>query len=399
MNIVIVSQALPYLPSRGGFRLCGGNLIRQFSQRHSVDLISFLEEGDQEHLDWPKQYCSSVQTIAIQHHGVASRAWNVASSFVLGKQMHGRRSLNELLREGLQERRWDVLHVEGGATGGTIDTVLPIPKILSLHDSWTLRAEEMLKCSQSVSEELYYRFLKLYEPRYERLIYPRFEAVTVVAGPDVEAVRKVVPKANVVLIPYGTDTQYFRPVPVKKEKDTFVFHGHLGYPPNIEAALLFANEIFPLILRKVPQAKLHLVGANPGPKILELGSRPNIRISANLPDLRPAVCSGSIYVCAIRHGTGLKTKMMEAMAMQMPIVAWHPGSTVGIECANGKHLLAATNSQEFAAQAVDLLQHPEKANTLARAARDLVCQEYSWESKARAYEDLYQKAIQLRAIR
>ena len=39
--------------------------------------------------------------------------------------------------------------------GGVIDTVLPIPKILSLHDSGTLRVEEMLKCSESVSEKLY----------------------------------------------------------------------------------------------------------------------------------------------------------------------------------------------------------------------------------------------------
>lgn len=394
MNIAIVSQALPYLPSRGGFRLYGGNLIRQFSQRHSVDLISFLEEGDEEHIDWPKRYCSSVQTIPMEHHNVASRAWNVATSYLIGKQLHGRRRLNQVLREGLKQRRWDVLHIEGGAAGGAVDPALPIPKVLSLHDSWTLRAEEMLKCSQSASEKLYYRCLTYYEPRYERLVYPRFEAVTVVARPDLDAVREVVPKANVVLIPYGTDTEYFHPVSVQKEKETFVFHSHLGYPPNIEAALLFANEIFPIILKRIPQAKYHLVGANPGPKILELGSRPNIRISANLPDLRPAVCSGTVYACAIQHGTGLKSKMLEAMGMQMPIVAWHPGSTVGIEGVHGKHWLAATSCEEFAAHAVDLMLHPEKAEALAKAARQLVCEKYSWASKAQAYEELYRKVIQ-----
>jgi len=114
---------------------------------------------------------------------------------------------------------------------------------------------------------------------------------------------------------------------------------------------------FPLILREVPAATFHLVGANPGPKVQALASRTGIKLSANLPDLRSAVCSAQVYVCAIRHGTGLKSKMLEAMAMRMPIVAYHPGSTVGIDCVYGKHLLAAETPQEFAAHVVELLRH------------------------------------------
>jgi glycosyltransferase involved in cell wall biosynthesis len=205
-----------------------------------------------------------------------------------------------------------------------------------------------------------------------------------------------VPKAKVDLIPYGTDTEYFHPLPVQKQGAVLVFHSHLGYAPNIEAALEFADAIFPLILREVPAATFHLVGANPGPKVQALASRTGIKLSANLPDLRSAVCSAQVYVCAIRHGTGLKSKMLEAMAMRMPIVAYHPGSTVGIDCVYGKHLLAAETPQEFAAHVVELLRHPEIADQMAQAARELVEQKYSWESRARAYEELYERVIQER---
>ena len=88
--------------------------------------------------------------------------------------------------------------------------------------------------------------------------------------------------------------------------------------------------------------------------------------------------------------------MLEAMAMRMPIVGYHPGSTVGIDCVYGKHLLAAESPQEFAAHVVDLLRHPDKAAQMAQAARELVEQEYSWESRARAYEELYERVIQER---
>jgi glycosyltransferase involved in cell wall biosynthesis len=288
------------------------------------------------------------------------------------------------------------LHVEGAYAGGLVPAELPIAKVLSVHDSWTLRFDEMLKCSQNFRDKANNLLGKFCEPRWERLIYPRFERTTVVAGPDLDAVRKTAPNAKVDLIPYGTDTEYLHPVPVEKQQNELVFHSHLGYAPNIEAALEFANDILPLILREVPTATLHLVGANPDPKVKALASRPGIRLSANLPDLRPAVCSASVYVCAIRHGTGLKSKMLEAMAMRMPIVGYHPGSTVGIDCVHGKHLLAAETPQQFAAHVVDLLRHPDKAEAIAQAGRQLVEEKYSWESRAQAYEELYEQVIQER---
>src|ERR1700687_672767 len=393
MNIGIVSQALPFLPSRGGFRLYGANLMRHLSQRHTIELISLLEDGDEEHLDWPRQYCSDVLAVPNTNLNVVRRLANVASAYLWVRPLVGAKEIATMLRAGVAARRWDVLHVEGAYAGGLVPSDLPIPKVLSLHDSWTLRCAEMLKCSQSGREKLYYTFLKYYEPRYERLVYPRFDFCTVVAAPDLKEVRKIVPNARIDLIPYGTDTEYFHPLPVEKQASVLVFHSHLGYAPNIEAALEFANDVFPLIQREVPTAVFHLVGASPGAKIQALASRPGVRISADLPDLRGAVCSGQIYVSAIRHGTGLKSKILEAMAMGMPIVCY-PGSTVGIEAVPGQHLLVTEDAQEFAASVLRLLRNPDSAEQIAQAARLLVVEKYSWESRARAYEELYERTRQ-----
>lgn len=390
MNIGFVSQALPYLPSRGGFRLYGGNLIRQLSRRHQIHLISLLIDDDVEHLDWARQYCASVRTIPVRGSTRLLTPLSVLHSHFYGTPLRQLWPMRRLLRDSAID--WDVIHVEGGYAGGLVQPALPIAKVLSLHDSWTLRCSEMLKCAQSVREKLYYRFLSYEEPRYERFIYPRYERCTVVAEPDVREVRRTVPNARVDLIPYGTDTAYFHPVPVEKQQHTLVFHSHLGYAPNIEAAVEFADDILPLVRQRVPDATFHLIGAQPDAKITELASRPGIRISANLPDLRPAVCSGQVYVCAIRHGTGLKSKMLEAMGMRMPIVGY-PGSVVGLSGVHGKHYLVAQNPQEFADHVVDLLQHPARAETLAQAGRKLVETDYSWESRARAYEDLYRSVI------
>jgi glycosyltransferase involved in cell wall biosynthesis len=394
MRICFLSQALPYLPSRGGFRLYGANLMRHLSQRHNIELISLLEDGDEDHLDWPRQYCSDVLAVPKVNANIVRRLANVSSGYLWGRPLVGAREIAAPLQAGVASGRWDVLHVEGAYAGGLVPVDLPIPKVLSLHDSWTLRCAEMLKCSQTWREKLHYMFLKYYEPRYERLVYPRFDACTVVAAPDLEEVRKIVPRARIDLIPYGTDTQYFHPLPVEKQAGVLVFHSHLGYAPNIEAALEFSNDVLPLIRREVPTAVFHLVGASPSAKIQALASRPGIRISADLPDLRAAVCSGQVYVSAIRHGTGLKSKILEAMAMGMPIVCY-PGSTVGIEAVPGHHLLVAHSAQEFAASVLKLLCNPGRAEEIAQAGRRLVKEKYSWESRACTYEVLYEQARQL----
>jgi len=395
MNIGLVSQALPYLPSRGGFRLYGGNLIRHLSRRHRIDLVAMLIEDDATHLDWAKQYCHSIRTIPVPRQGKLLAPLSVASAHLWGRPLQQRRAMARALEQVWRE--WDVIHVEGGYAGGIVPE-LPVAKVLSLHDSWTLRCAEMLRCAQSVKEKLYYRLLSLHEPRFERLIYPRFERVTVVAPPDVTEVERTVPNCRVELIPYGTDTEYFHPVDVPKEKHTLVFHSHLGYAPNIEAALEFANDILPLVRQRVPDAMFHLVGAKPDAKVTELASRPGIRISADLPDLRPAVCAGQVYVCAIRHGTGLKSKMLEAMAMRLPIVGY-PGATVGLDVTHGVHVMEAKDPRQFAAYVVDLLEDHDKAERMARAGRALVEEQYSWESRAQAYEALYERAIEERRSR
>lgn len=393
MNIGFVSQELPYLPSPGGFRLYGGNLIRCLSRRHRIDLVSLLHKDDEQHLDWARPFCASVKTVRVSKAGKLLAPFSLLSAYLWGRPLRQRRRLRQKLNAHAHE--WDVLHIEGAHVAAITPSSLPLPKVLSLHDSWTLRCEEMLKCTQSPSERLYYTMLKYFEPRFERLVYPRFERCVLVAARDMEAVRQTVPNVKVDLIPYGVDIEYFHPIPMEKQEAALVFHGHFGYAPNIDAALEFADNVFPLIRRAVPDVVFHLVGANPVSQVVALSSRPGIRLSANLPDLRSAVCSARIYVSAVRHGTGLKSKMLEAMAMRMPIVCY-PGSTVGLDCVPGKHLLVAQTPEAFARSVVELLRQPERAERLASEAQALVEERYSWESRARAYEELYERVIEER---
>ncbi|HXR96769.1 MAG TPA: glycosyltransferase family 4 protein [Terriglobales bacterium] len=393
MRIGFVSQTFPYLPSRDGFRIYGANLIRTLAARHEIELISIVNGESACELAWADGYCARVYGIAPPPPSLPGKLVNLVSLYARGRPLTGRHELNAALRRGAAERRWDVLHVEGRTAGGMVDGPALAPSVLSLHDAESLRATEMRHCPLTRMERIDYALTRRWGPRYDRMVYPRFDCNTVVSGRDAEFLRDLVPRARFEVIPHGIDADYFQPLPGPKNPYEIVFHGHLGYPPNVQAASDFARDVLPLIRRQVPRVRLHLVGANPREEVLHLAADPAVRISANLPDLRAAVSLAAVYVCPVRYGTGLKNKLLEAMAMRMPVVAYHPGSTSGIECVLGKHLLGASEPEDFARQVVTLLAEPARAENLAAAARNLILERYSWESRARTYEALYKSVI------
>jgi glycosyltransferase involved in cell wall biosynthesis len=387
MRIGLVSQILPYLPSKEGFRVYGGNLIRCLSKRHDIDLVSLMAREDEPHLDWAKQYCASVTAVPMEQSALMVPV-SLLSAHLFGRPLQQRRALARGLAQA--RRSWDLVHVEGGYVGGIVPDGLAGPRILSLHDSWTLRCEEMIRCAVTRRERMYYQVLRHHEPRFQRLIYPRYDRCVVVAERDRAAVQATVPAARVEVIPYGIDLERFRPPERRPAAPVLIFHGNMSYAPNVAATLAFADEIFPRVRAQHPDAVFHVVAADPVASVEALAARPGLRLSRNLVDVRPALAEAAVYVCALRHGTGMKNKMLEAMAMGLPIVCYEDAVS-GIDAVSGRHLLVARDAEQFALIVGSLLGAPARGEALGAAARKLMELRYGWEAVASAFEDLYDR--------
>lgn len=384
MKIGFVSESLPYLPCREGFRIYGGNLIRCLAPRHQIDLVALLSPGDRVHLDWPRPYTSSVTTVDTRVHGPLARAANALSSYVSARPRHYRAELTRLVEGG----DWDVLHVEGPFAGGLVAHV-PGPKLLSVHDSVTTRWRETARRGASAVQRVRAAAMAAYARRYERLLYPRFDRCVVVTERERAALARIAPTARIEVVGNGTDTAYFRPVPSRRpDEAALVFHGNLGYRPNVAGAVELADHVFPRVRAQLPAATLHLVGADPAPEIRRLSSRPGIRLAADVADVRPFLAAASVYVCAIRHAGGIKNKLLEAMAMALPVVTY-PDAAAGIDCLPGTHVLFGETPGQLGERVVDLLRDADRARALGVEARRLMERHYSWESRAAMFERLY----------
>jgi polysaccharide biosynthesis protein PslH len=219
--------------------------------------------------------------------------------------------------------------------------------------------------------------------------FPFYDAVVMVTPQDAEAVAIIAPKAQVTSIPNGVEAaRYVSDVP--RHPGRVVFHGAMSYAPNVDAARWAATELLPLIRSSVATAELVLVGRDPSPEVRQLAQLPGVQVTGEVDDVAPWLASAAVYLCPMRSGTGIKNKLLEAMAAGAPCVVT-PLALQGIDAVNRRDVLVGADALELAAGVVDLLGDPDGADRMGMHARDLVVEQHSWSAAARAYADLYER--------
>jgi glycosyltransferase involved in cell wall biosynthesis len=140
----------------------------------------------------------------------------------------------------------------------------------------------------------------------------------------------------------------------------------------------------PLVRRSIPGAALTLAGRTPSPRVLAL---PDTTVLADVPDLRPHLWGAGVYACPMESGTGIKNKLLEAMAAGAPAVAT-PLACQGLAVRDGAELRIADSDEAFAGAIVDVLRSP---GTLGESARAYVRARHDWDAVARAYMAVYEQ--------
>jgi glycosyltransferase involved in cell wall biosynthesis len=148
----------------------------------------------------------------------------------------------------------------------------------------------------------------------------------------------------IVVIPNGVDVES-SPLPVTNRGANLAVLGNYDYAPNLDAALRLVRDIFPLIQQKIPAARLCLVGSSPPPALRAYASD-HIEITGHVPDIRPYFEYSMIFISPLQFGAGIKNKILEALAMQTPVVAT-PVSCDGISVEHGQHVLIGKTNEEL----------------------------------------------------
>jgi glycosyltransferase involved in cell wall biosynthesis len=223
--------------------------------------------------------------------------------------------------------------------------------------------------------------------RYERRVFDRFSAHTVISDRDCGAL-PLDRRQGVVVVPNGVDTDVFSP---RREASCWdlQFVGNMAYPPNVRAAHTLVRDIFPKIRHHRPSVRLLIAGANPTASVRRLASD-GVEISGWVEDITECYAKSRIFVAPMELGTGMQNKLLQAMAMGLPCVTT-PLAAEALALPEGVMRILDLETMDRAV--IELLDRPEEAERLGREGHEVVVERFRWESTTNALEMALSRAV------
>ncbi|HEX9005811.1 MAG TPA: glycosyltransferase, partial [Bacteroidota bacterium] len=175
------------------------------------------------------------------------------------------------------------------------------------------------------------------------------------------------------------------------EPGRIIFTGNMSYYPNADGAKFLAERIFPLIKRRAPQAKLYIVGQQPPASVRAL-ARDDVTVTGFVKDLRAEYGRSAVAVSPIRFGAGTLNKILEPLAMGVPVVATSHGVS-GLELQPGSEILVADTPEQFADHVVRLLTDEVARERIATAATDRIRSRFNWDAVGRSLLETYNNVV------
>jgi GT2 family glycosyltransferase/glycosyltransferase involved in cell wall biosynthesis len=189
----------------------------------------------------------------------------------------------------------------------------------------------------------------------------------------------------------GIDVSRYAYVDSGRETNTLLFVGNFKHPPNQEALTWFVRQVLPAVIQKRRQTRLVVVGAQATQTFVDSVAVPGVEFVGAVDDIREPLSRYSVFLAPILTGSGVRVKLLEAFAVGIPVVSTRLGAE-GLTEATADIVALADNSEEFTQKVLQLLENPQEAQSMAKAARREV--EGSWDSTS-ATRDLHQHYLEI----
>jgi len=205
--------------------------------------------------------------------------------------------------------------------------------------------------------------------RYERKMLPAFDAIACFTGRDRAELQAIAPVAFVAVIPpaFGSGAKAASTGASASPRPIILFQGNFVHPPNVDAALRLARDIFPAVQASHPTAILQIVGVGP-PRVLRALASSAIRVTGRVASMQPWLDTATVVALPLRTGGGIRIKTMETLCAGKALVAT-PLAAEGLDLHPGREFIPATTDREFADAISSLLDDPGRRSALELNAR------------------------------
>lgn len=398
MDLLLISRCPPF-PLHLGDRLIPYHLARELAaRRHRIDLLAFYQQPE-DLADVPRyqHLFNNVRLIREPRRGLPDyqRRSRPDARFPRRREESWSPEMWDAIEHALANHAYDVVHLFGGIHVYEYRALVEgHPNVIVPYESYSLWLDRAIQEERRPLARILHRLRRVMARRFESWMFEGYDRVVVLTDDDAAQLKALNPGTPTVVIPNGVDLDYFSPTGYEPKDPALLFTGNYDYAPNTDAALRLARGIFPRVKRAVPRARLYIVGGNPPPALRALASE-DVEVTGRVPDMRPYFEFSLVFVSPLRFGAGIKNKVLEAMAMEKPVVAT-PLSCDGIPVVQRHHVLLGLTDEDLANGVIELVRDPVLRRRLATQARALIEQRFTWQRVADQYEALYAQVIDQR---
>ncbi|HUP10504.1 MAG TPA: TIGR03087 family PEP-CTERM/XrtA system glycosyltransferase [Caldimonas sp.] len=394
MRILYVCHRFPYPPKRGGM-IRPFNMVRHLSQSgHEVVLCSMTRSDElTREAQGIAPYCAEFHLEQVDNRVQALRMLATLPTPITASAsfFHSPR-LARRIRHVLATQKIDLVFVHCSSVAHYVSHVTGIPKILDFGD---MDSQKWLEYAhhKPFPLSLGYRWEGIRVLADERRLARRFDFCTTITRAEHESLLGLGIDTPSDWFPNGVDSSYFAPPDgVAYDRDTIVFVGRMDYFPNQQCMFDFCRDVFPRLRAQRPSIKLQIVGADPSPAVLRLGGIDGVTVTGSVPDVRPYVSRAALTVAPLRIARGTQNKILEAMALGVPVVCSRVAAG-GVDAQAPDHLVTADTPEEVCAAILRILDDPAERDRLSRAGRARVLSNHAWPSSMRRLDAVIDRCL------
>jgi len=389
--LLFLAHRIPYPPNKGD-KIRSFNLLKALAKDYRVYLGAFVDDKQ----DWKyeselREFCEEVFLLGLNNRRKYQSLKGLLTGEALTLPYYRQSRLQHWVDQKIAEHQISRVFVYSSAMAQYVegDDYRQLHRVIDFVDVDSEKWREYSAHRVWPMSWLYRREANQLL-NYDRQISQNFDASVFVSASEARLFKQLAPesKQQVTHLNNGVDSHYFDPTQSYNNPyqagPILAFTGAMDYWANADAVSWFVQKVFPAIRNQISNAQFYIVGARPSDAVLKLANKVGVHVTGSVEDIRSYIAFADVIVAPMRIARGVQNKVLEAMAMQRPVVVTS-AAMEGIEKLPGQRVCDDTES--FIDYCLELLSVGD-INQLGEAGRERVLKDFNWSQNLVRLESL-----------
>lgn len=393
MKLLYLTPAFQHPIVRGPTRCY--HFTKELCDRHEITMMTLIRsEIPNEAFTEMKSYVKKIYTFNAMGDSSNGKNGNGVSKKV--KTSMSVKSAVKEMREAfldlVKKESFDAVLFHGKSIYSVIEGFDDLPIVIDFCDATSMRIKDRMKFDTFSKRIMLKRRYKNFREIEQKMIN-KTPHVAFISCRDRDA--NMENRDGIRIVPIGVDLDFWKRRTNEPQKNTLVFTGVMNYRPNEDAAHYLIDKILPLVRPYVPDLEVLIVGRDPTEALVEKGKKfDDVTVTGFVDDVRDYLEKASIFVAPVRYASGIQNKVLEAFAMELPVICTTAvAEGLKFDDADETPIHVANDPKPFADKVVNLLSDDNERRQLAEEGRRFVERHFIWAKNAEVLEKMCEDAI------